>query len=148
MPEYGRGRRGDRPGPIDGGGTASAPAFRSHRPVYRRAHRPARRLDLDHADQPALGVMRISRRWPALVEPGQIGDGPLSRLPLAFEERAGLGQDQGVRAARAQGLMPDRQLRRADRLLDVLAACLGERPFEYATGAIAEELAERDTQFT
>ena len=25
MPEYGRGRRGDRPGPVDGGGTASAP---------------------------------------------------------------------------------------------------------------------------
>ena len=44
--------------------------------------------------------------------------------------------------------MPDGQFCRADRLLDVLAARLGQRPFECATGAVAEELAERDTQFT
>jgi len=49
--------------------------------------------------------MRVSGGWPALVEPGQIGGGSLSRLPLAFEERVGLGQDQCVRAARTQGLV-------------------------------------------
>jgi hypothetical protein len=84
------------------------------------------------AGLPTLSVGLFSTdsiRCPFAGEPRQVRLVPASCcLPLTIEERPVLGQDKGVGAALAPGLVTDRQLSGVNPGVDVPSALLGKRP--------------------